>query len=44
MLEHPFYTEKRGWLSAGELWAGAQARQADDHYRVVKVGGFEQRP
>src|SRR5206468_3165117 len=35
--EHPFYTQERGWVAAGELWAGAHVRRADGGAGVVEA-------
>ena len=33
--EHPFYTQERGWVAAGQLWPGAHVRKEDGRYGVV---------
>ncbi|HEX2912230.1 MAG TPA: RHS repeat-associated core domain-containing protein [Chloroflexia bacterium] len=35
--EHPFYTQDRGWVGAGDLHEGEQVRKADGSYGVVKT-------
>jgi hypothetical protein len=42
--EHPFYTEEHGWVPAGELWVGAQVRQAGGTYGVVQSVLLVQQP
>jgi hypothetical protein len=42
--EHPFYTQERGWVAAGELWIGAHVRKADGTFGVVESIGFAYRP
>ncbi|HBY95835.1 MAG TPA: hypothetical protein DEP84_18085 [Chloroflexi bacterium] len=41
--EHPFLTLERGWVPAGELWAGAHVRQTDAGYGVVQAIEAESR-
>jgi RHS repeat-associated protein len=33
--EHPFYTSEGEWVDAGNLWVGAQIREADGEYGTV---------
>jgi len=33
--EHPFYTEEKGWIPAGDLKSGMHIRQADGDYELV---------
>src|SRR5258706_3761352 len=33
--KHPFYTEEKGWLPAGDLEMGMHVRQADGNYELV---------
>jgi RHS repeat-associated protein len=35
--EHPFFTRQDGWLPAGELWVGAQVRNAEGEYGSVEA-------
>lgn len=35
-LEHPFYTEEKGWVDAGKLQTGMHIRRADGTYGEVK--------
>lgn len=38
--EHPFFTQERGWVAAGELWRGAHIRKADGSYGAVDSFSF----
>jgi hypothetical protein len=35
--EHPFFTQEKGWVAAGELWQGAHIRKADGRYGLVQT-------
>jgi hypothetical protein len=35
--EHPFYTEEKGWVEAGDLWQGAHIRKADGSFGQVET-------
>jgi hypothetical protein len=42
--EHPFFTQERGWVDAGDLWQGAHVRRADGTYDVVWSVAVETEP
>ena len=42
--EHPFYTEEKGWVAAGELWKGAHIREADGTPGVLQDILVEYKP
>jgi RHS repeat-associated protein len=41
--EHPFYTQERGWVAAGNLKVGEHIRRVDGSYGVVEKVEYEQR-
>jgi RHS repeat-associated protein len=42
--EHPFFTQARGWVAAGDLRVGERVRQLDGDVGVVQDVALEQRP
>ena len=42
--EHPFYTQERGWVAAGELHVGEHILKADMNYGVVERLVFDAQP
>jgi hypothetical protein len=41
--EHPFYTQERGWVPAGNLKVGEHIRRGDGTYGTVEKVAYEQR-
>ena len=42
--EHPFFTQERGWVDAGDLWRGAHVRQADGSFDPIWSIAVETEP